>query len=241
MLTQTDFLHAAEIIDGLNIPVHFGVNGNDDEFDGWYDLDSQIRDMDIGSFSIENGISKAVIIPADSNFVVKIPFNGIKYFEWDDEADEYSGDEYFEFFCCAEAPDQSDYCWDEQIKIEKAYYAGFGDLFPETAFVKEHDGTRFYIQEKVRTYSQAFRCGETPTVSENSRTKAKDMDSYYSSCNIEWRAAVIEFYGEEFWKSFVNWDSINCIGILTDMHTNNYGYTMDGRPVILDASGFRED
>ena len=54
MLTQTDFLHAAEIIDGLSIPAHFGVNGSDDEFDGWYELDSQVRDMNIGSFSIEH-------------------------------------------------------------------------------------------------------------------------------------------------------------------------------------------
>lgn len=241
MFTKTDFLYAEKIIDGLNIPAHFGVDGSEDEFDGWNDLDAQVRDINIGDFTIDNGISKAVIVPADFNFVVKIPFNGIKYYEWDDEADEYSGDEYFEFFCHAEAPDQSDYCWDEQIKIEKACDAGFGDLFPETAFVKEHDGTRCYIQEKVRTFKQAMQCGRVPTVSENSRTKAKDMDSYYSSCSWEWRAAVIEFYGEEYWKSFVNWDSINCIGILTDMHINNYGYNMDGRPVILDVSGFRED
>lgn len=240
MLTKINFEYAEKIIDGLHLPMNFGVEESD-YFNDARLLEDQVAALEIGDFSIENGVSKAVIVPENMPFVVKIPFNGIHYYIWDEEAEEYSDEETFEYFCRADAPDQSDYCWDEQIKIEKAYDAGFGDLFPETAFVKEHDGTRFYIQEKVRTYSQAFRCGKTPAVSENSRTKAKDMDRYYSSCNIEWRAAVIEFYGEEFWKSFVNWDSINCIGILTDMHTNNYGYTMDGRPVILDASGFRED
>lgn len=241
MLTQMDFVLAEQIIDGLDIPAHFGVNGDNDEFEDRDELASQICNMGINNFTINNGISKAVIIPDDSNFVVKIPFNGIKYYEWNNETGEYDEEEYFEFFSRAEAPICTDYCWDEQIKIEKAYDAGFGDLFPETAFVKEHDYTRCYIQEKVRTFNQAKQCGGMPAVSENSRTKAKDMANYYSSCNVEWRAAVIEFYGEEYWKSFVDWDSINCIGILTDMHNNNYGYNIAGRPVILDASGFRED
>lgn len=238
MLTQTDFVCATEIIDGLNIPEQFGVNESSDAFDE-YDLELQLRDINIGSFSIDNGVSKAVVIPNNFNFVIKIPFNGIKYYQWD-YAEGY-GEEYFEPFQYADAPDCSDYCWDELIKIEQAYEAGFGCLFPQTAFVKEHNGKRFYIQEKVCTYSQACRSGETPAVSENSRNKAKDMDYHYSPCHVEWRAAVIEFYGEEFWKNFVNWDDANCVGILIDMHSNNYGYTTDGRPVILDASGFRED
>lgn len=239
MLTQTDFIHATEIIDGLDIPEQFGVNESSDDFDSGYDLEIQLQDANIGEFSINNGISKAVIIPADSNFVIKIPFNGIKYYEWDEETDE--GEETFEFFQYADAPDNTDYCWDELIKINQACDAGFSDLFPETAFVKTHCGKRFYIQEKVRTYNQARQCGGTPLVSENSRNTAKNMDCYYSSCSVEWRAAVIEFYGEEFWKNFVNWDCLNCVDILLDMHSNNYGYTTDGRPVILDASGFRED
>lgn len=239
MLTQTDFIHATEIIDCLSIPEQFGVNESSDDFDSVYDLEWQLHDAHIENFSIDNGVSKAVIIPDNSNFVIKIPFNGIKYYEWDEETDE--GEDSFEFFHYADAPDSSDYCWDELIKIEDARKAGFGNLFPETAFVKEHNNTRFYIQEKVRTYNQACRCGGTPAISENSRDKAKGMDYHYSPCSIEWRAAVIEFYGEEFWKDFVNWDDMSCTGILIDMHSNNYGYTIDGRPIILDASGFRED
>lgn len=242
MLTHIDFEQAEKIIDGLNIPEYFGCNGDDDEFYDENLLECQIDELNIGDFTINNGISKAVIIPNESNFVVKIPFNCLKYYKWSEEEQEYTDDECFEIFQCADAPDQTDYCWDELIKISKAYDAGFGDLFPATAFVKkEKNGTRCYIQEKVRTFKEVRFNGGAPTVSEKSRTTARSMDNYYCACDVEWRAAVVEFYGEDYWKSFVNWDSINCIGILNDMHSNNFGYTMNGRPIILDASGFRED
>lgn len=241
MLTDIEFDQAEKIIEGLNIPQYFGCNGDDDEFYGEDLLEYQVGELGIGDFAINNGITKAVIIPNEFNFVVKIPFNCIKYYEWNEEDQEYTDDEYFEMFRYADAPDQTDYCWDELIKINKAYDAGFGDLFPATAFVKEEkNGTRCYIQEKVRTFSEVRFKGGAPVVSEKSRTTARSMDNYYCTCDVEWRAAVVEFYGEAFWKSFVDWDSINCIGILTDMHSNNYGYTMDGRPIILDVSGYRE-
>ena len=72
MLTQMDFVLAEQIIDGLDIPAHFGIDGDDDEFEGRDELASQIRNMGINDFALNNGVSKAVIIPDDSNFVVKI-------------------------------------------------------------------------------------------------------------------------------------------------------------------------
>lgn len=191
MLTKIDFERAKKIVEGLVIPEEFGVNGETDEFDGWYDLDLQVRRCGLHNFRIDNGISKAVIIPTDENFVIKIPFNGITYPVWNEETEEYS-DSYFEPFRGAEAPDNTDYCWDELCKIEKAEYAGFFNLFPETAFLEEENGVRFYIQEKVQTASHA----ERPQVSEDSRNKAKQLDNYYQACGEDWRAAVIEFYGE---------------------------------------------
>ena len=58
--------------------------------------------------------------------------------------------------------------------------------------------------------------------------------------NDEWRAAIVECYGEEFWANFIEWDKVNDMDMLTDMRYDNYGYDMSGRPIILDVSGFRD-
>lgn len=230
MLTCLDFDSAIEIINKLSIPNHF------DPDEGGDLIGAQIEDIGLKA-RIEQGVSKLVIIPTDYNYVIKIPFNGFFDYVWNDEAGECDYDNLvFYYYLNACAPDTSDYCWDELIRINKAYDAGFEKLFPATAFVKEINGHRFYIQEKVRV-ARDFK----PTgISENSRQKAETLTNYYKNCDDTWRAAVIEYYGEIYWKSFCDWNYINCIDMLSDMHSSNYGYDMNGYPVILDVSGFRD-
>lgn len=80
-----------------------------------------------------------------------------------------------------------------------------------------------------------------PTPSENSLTRAKNLDSDYRYCDMDWRAMVIELYGEDFLRSFIDWyRNDNSNHILDDMHGGNYGYRMDGAPIILDCAGFRD-
>ena len=235
MLTEIDYVLAAQIIDNIMIPREIGP-----EEDGYVDKDwlwYQLRDSQIEA-QIECGISKLVIIPENSNFVIKIPFNGMYHCCWNEDDEDSYGEEEFEYYYNACAPDTSDYCWDEVIKIDKAYSMGFGKFFPETAFLKEKDGHRTYIQEKVRT-ARYFNPDDIP---EDSRKKVESLSRYYKKCNNTWLAAVIEFYGEDYWIDFCDWDFniANDMNILSDMHSDNYGYDMNGRPIILDASGFRD-
>lgn len=232
MLTDADFEIARSIAEELIIPDRFGVDSETDEFNS--DLVTQLKALNINNFEIDNGVSKAVIIFNDYNFVIKIPFNGCWYTEYDSENDEY-GDPYFEYFCGAEAPDSTDYCWDECIRIENAEGAGFGNFFPETAMIYESNCQRFYIQEKVRP-SRIFK----PEPSENSKIRAQKIDSQYKYCSEDWRAMAIDLYGEGFLKEFINWCSDNEYDILSDLHRGNYGYSLSGAPVILDASGYRD-
>lgn len=239
MLTLMDFKKAKDIVAGLKLPYRLGVCGDDQDFDrDW--LYYQVSRVYSGPFYISNGVSKVVIVFDNEPFVIKIPFNGMVEYEWvyDEEADDgdYDYDNpIFEEFDGADAPDNSDYCWDEVIRIEKAEEAGYGDLFPDTEFLTEFDGHRFYIQEKVKLVGRTY-----PTeISEHSREVSESMDPRYQSGTDLWRAVIVELYGEDFWKNFVDWDYFGNMGILTDMHSGNYGYDEEGRPVILDASGFR--
>ena len=238
MLTFEDFDIATGIVKQLNIPEQFGYNIDDDYFFS-ESLSLQIDQLNIGGYYVDSGITKAVIIPEKYNFVIKIPFNGYWYYTFDGEDDD--GKETFEPFYHAEAPDNTDYCWDELIKICEAQEAGFGDLFPQTALLWEQSGVRFYIQEKVRT-SRQYRS----TPSAESLERASSIDSKFRSCDQTWRATVFDVYGEGYWKSFVNWDYNHSMdnessSMLKDMHGGNYGYNMSGAPIILDVSGYRED
>jgi len=235
MFTAHDYEVAKMIVVGIHLPPQLGVNSSDDTFDSDW-VDYEVSKNYSGDFHIDNGVSKMVIIPENEDFVIKIPFNGMYEYEWDDDEEDYDWENpSFDYFTGAHAPDQTDYCWDEMLAIEKANKAGFGWLFPHTEFLMCQDGIRFYIQEKVRT-SRAFH---PVGLSQNSRDTAENMTYRYQSGNAEWRATIVEVYGEDFWINFVNWDDENRVGILTDMHSMNYGYDMSGCPVILDASGFR--
>ena len=144
MLTKTDYALAEEIVNGLSLPSELGPDEDSYFDDEW--LVCQLDDI-CEDANIEYGISKVVIIPEEGNFVIKIPFNGMYYHYWDKDADCYDGAE-FSYYHEACAPDSSDYCWDEVIKIEKACEMGFDKLFPATSFLMEKDGHRVYIQEK---------------------------------------------------------------------------------------------
>lgn len=236
MLTDKDYNIAKKVVENFDLPADLGCDQESDEFNSDI-IYNQLMTNVIGTCYVENGISKAVIIPENQNFVIKIPLTGQWYYAevYNEETDEYEyeDDPAFEEFENANAPDESDYCWDELLCIEEAEENGFGAMFPETDFLGEVNGTRFYIQEKVQT-SREF----TPQVSEDSRSRSHAMDWGYNYGGEIWRAAIIEQYGEDFWIRFCDWARSDGHGkMFDDMHSGNYGY-LNGRPIILDASGF---
>lgn len=238
MFSKEIIEQARAIAEQLYVPEKFGCDQNC-EFDSC-DLYEQLARLNMGNFHIENGITKAVIIFDNLPYVIKIPFNGMWNYEYDydEENDEYiESDASFIYFNHARALDTSDYCWNELDKIVKAYDYGYGCFFPETVVVYENNGRRFYIQEKVRP---AYERNFTPTTSKDSRDKAASLTDKYRICNEDWRAAVIESYGEAILISFVNWNDAGTLGYLEDMHNANYGYRFDGTPVMFDVSGFRD-
>lgn len=242
MLTQEMIMTARDIASKLDIPERFGCDNDGEMEDGF--LESQLDQFYTGNYYLTNGISKAAIVFEDLPFVLKIPFNGhwVYDYYYNEELDDYEEIEEprFDYFYCARAFDSSDYCWNELDKVELAKDRGYGELLADMASVYvDGNGRHFYIQEKVMPLHEATPFVTKP--SNDSMKKAQSMDSIYNSCNVEWRASVIEHYGENFWISFVNWNECGDRGYLEDMHGANYGYRYDGTPVLFDVAGYRDD
>lgn len=232
---QEDIEKALYYIRALHLPDDFGIA--DDEAVQSLDIDYLARDLAAvrcPSFRIFHGVSKAVINIQELPFVIKIPFNGMWYYDYTVDDDETN---YFVEFQYA-GEKSNDYCWLEKSLSEEATEAGFGALVPEIMYVGEFNGHNFYLQEKVVPFDE-----ESQPLSHSSRESqeaVKQLSYDYRVCSPAWIAAIIESYGESYWKHFVDWGNSEGFGILEDMHARNYGFRCDGRPVIFDIGGFSD-
>ena len=232
MFSQKDIDTAVKIVKNIHVPYEFGCDA-----DGYFYTDTIVDQLinagySDDDFDIDYGISKVVIIFKNLSFVIKIPFHGKWYDEWDEDYEEYYNK--FEPFYCANSSNYDDYCEAEVDAINEMICFGFEAIIAEEICIGEYNHTLFYIQEKVKKYN----CSTRYTPSYDSLTKARNLKYYYEYCDENWRASVIELYGEEYWTNFVDWVDNGHNFILNDMHDGNYGYNYKGLPVLFDVSGY---
>lgn len=212
--------------------------------DGWDDiLLNMLREVD-PDIRVNFGISKMVIIPSFSNFVIKFPMKGTwcendgwYYNEDTKEWEQRDEDEYEYDFCdfgYGGGEDNNDYCAleldiYEQI-LEEAPDCAF--IFPETLYYGKVEGTNFYLQKKcVELYD-----AEKIEVSENSKKIGREL---YKHCIVDsdyWVNVLIEKVGGDFAKKVL--DTIEDFNI-NDLHNHNIGFDLvTGMPMIIDFCGF---
>lgn len=209
--------------------------GIPDQF-GPYDEDSDFYDTDIvwsaamstygHDFDIDSGVSKLVIIPYTANYVIKIPFSGLWYYEdiYNEETDEYeNGEDFFEYNRTL------DYCAIEEEVYKKAVDAHLDFLFAKTEKVGEIDNFSIYCQEKVKFYI------EVNTKSESYSRSKELLKEKNFSINPNWLTKVIEIYGDNVASILIDFLKENK---LSDFHSGNCGYTKDGLPKLSDYSGW---
>ena len=237
MFTKGMIAIATNIVKNLDLPREFGCDEETGDFEDYTLVSDQLPcDIDI---NIDNGISKLVLIPKDMPFVIKIPFNGMHYheYEYDEENDEYTEcrDEFYPFTV------HPDYCDFEMELVQQAQDRGFEQFVLDTiCFYVDKNGRNYYLQEKATPSRYSY--GMPPReISEHSKEVAASMSKAYCRCDEKWRASVVECYGENMWITFVDWNAMNGLGILDDMHGGNYGYREDGTPVLIDISGFDDN
>ena len=192
------------------------------------------------------GATKLVIID-DNSYVVKVPLRYV----YDDCLYDAENDEYYDDYTPLDgAPnpiDDDDYSTWDYCHSEIQYYqlakdAGIGCLFAET--VKYCDEPYpVYLQEKCINFwkrkspprSEKERKERTKELSKSASYEQKDWILNFQD---EWILDVVDLYGEQILFNLFNFlDQYN----INDLHSSNYGYsTIDGRPVLIDFSGFHD-
>lgn len=175
------------------------------------------------NFDWEDGASKLVIIPENTDYVIKIPFNAT-YDEFDNEYYEYS----------------QNYCETEISLYNRILFEAnplFAQFFLPLTRVKEFENWDIYIQPKCQTYDDVSEEEKKHSYSQGSLMKVKSKKlGFYVNLPDDWLAAVTEVLKNvQLVKEFIS--LLEEYDITQDLHRGNIGYC-NGKPVILDYAGF---
>ena len=237
-----------KIIKLIDVPREFGACM--DEYDDYCEVADDysyiLKDHNIDA-EVRFGCTRLVIIPKNSDYVIKIPFNGKFEIEYPDPDDDDYGENVFYRFHNAndielEDAEDWDYCENEVAKYEDAVSAGFGNFFLDTYLYKYKNGNDYcypiYVQKKVNTVcSNMFRTDFKP-VSEHTSNYYHEHRLDFTCVNKNWTLAAMEYYGIEKVKSFFQYLVENHLN--GDLHSGNVGFNAEGAPVLLDWAGYRD-
>ena len=176
-------------------------------------------------FTYNFGTTKAVIIPKDKDYVIKIPFNG--YYDLNNE---------FFSFEAANEKDGWDYCKEEADRYKKISNNVLKDCFAETYLVGYIHDYPIYIQEKCSPYEH--KNAKTKEAKKTMRTYLNHHTSRNMCLNTNWCIDFLSYYGEVIFNYFLHFIEEYDWG--DDLSYDNVGYKA-GRPIVIDYAGFREE
>lgn len=197
------------------------------------------ENITLKNFDYSTGATKCVIIPEDTDYVIKIPFNAItSSCGYCDEEDSFN--------CCRShcpmvhfewggGSDNDDYCALEEDLYEeiKEKYIQFLDFFLPTIKICEINNYPIYIQKKAEILED-----KTYPVSEISKKKVMSCN-YTVSAPIEWLAKCLEDMNNnlDMYNDFLF--MLKDLGMAGDLHRGNVGY-YNGHAVLIDYAGFMD-
>lgn len=203
-------------------------------------------------YILGSGLSKLVLIPLDGDRVIKFPYQ------------RYEGN------VLTGAINNScvswNYCAAEEYISEEAEKDGMGFIFAKTKKCMEIDGYPIYYQPKCITLADIKYNYDNPCdydscseIKKNLYYQNKDFHSsgevvavYKIICDFmeKYNSSSLESMGVDWYcavKKFYN-DSIRIFDLIkyfhdheiSDLHSNNVGFTLSGQPILIDYSGFNE-
>lgn len=180
---------------------------------------------------IRTGVSKVVIIPHDSSYVLKIPYRGARDEEksWDFH---YAGNKIRDW----------DYC-ETEAEIYDAFKAeGLECFLAKTVrYGKDATGYPLYIQEKCITSYDYEDPDSNYTYDDTERKTFRSMFACgIAVANNTWNMKAIMYYGVEKYIRFMQLCMDRFPDVLSDLHSENYGYRTDGSPVLIDFSSWND-
>lgn len=219
------------IKESLDIPSEFGADLYNDDYSQIEDVYYRIlEDNNISDFNYRTGVSKVVFVSDNYDYVLKIPFSGYRCYE-----EEFVGYEN------AGYDSGWNYCEVEENVYTDAVKFGIAHFFAATEFYG-YTPTKYpvYIQPRVISYFD-YRNNHSREYTKEELTYATNVLKGSRRCtglSTQWIADAIAAFGEESVLDLLSFIDLRNI---TDLHTGNYGYTLEGKPIIFDYAGWHED
>lgn len=178
-------------------------------------------------FDFETGATKCVIIPNESNYVIKIPFDG--QMGWNEDGEEE--------FCLYNNAGSGGWNY---IDLEIEYYdetiwgSGFEDFFLVPKLVNTNiTNWPVYVQERAESYLEVEKSYCSHDSIETVQTKSKM--NLRTNLPTDWLATCLENLDGDIEKLD---EFITFLGdFFTDLHNGNIGY-LNGHAVIFDYAGY---
>lgn len=186
-----------------------------------------ISNIDDNKIAWETGATKLILFPQDSNFVIKIPFCGEMY-------DDFNG--LYAPFVHAKEPNKWDYCKAESLIYRSAILENLDTFFAETKYIGSVNNHPIYIQEKVSIF---FESKNSKYYSKEESKKIRNLCSRLDLYCFHpyWLSDFLKFYTKESLIKLQNFLRFNYI---QDLHGGNLGYRANGMPVIIDYGDYYE-
>ena len=203
-------------------------------------------------FDYDSGATKLVIIPKNTQYVIKIPFTGQYIYEedyYDEELEEWVEPEnwskYFDFIG-ALSENGNNYIEAEVKYYEAAVEEGWEELFLPVEYVYDWEGIPVYIQQKADLVCIEREQDQDKYASNESKSKCLSIrNSNHTNWwgldkfPISWVASLMDKLGSfEQVKDFVSF--LEREGIYSDLHCANIGYA-NGHAVIVDYGGYQDN
>ena len=159
-----------------------------------------------------NGLTKAVLVFDELDWVVKIPFQ-VDYSRSDEDS-------------------ITNYCERERFVYEQAKKRGVAEIFAESYFLMDFCGRPIYIMKKVEANEEKVSTDlYNKAISEG--YEEEDFQSMDSEEQVE--ELFYYYYGEDFLQEYFAFCEEYEIN---DIHTSNIGYDENDKPVVIDYSGY---
>lgn len=181
---------------------------------------------------VKSGLTRVCLVPNDTDYVIKLPVTGVYGNIYDEYGCGDPKDCDIKMYVDMEEHD----IFDIEQSIYDSLLSESKEVFCPCTFVGNFNGIPVYIQpkvEKIQFYLTNFLNEE-----DSKRVSALTSRHHYKE-NVarpltdDFIMSLINLYGEEAAGYILE----DCKTI-DDLHTNNYGYTKDGKPIIFDFAGF---
>lgn len=180
------------------------------------------------------GATKVVLIPADTDYVIKIPITGFYNVDFGISLDDIKGIHFKGFI------DLDDFDAMRRENFTREYlWNDVKNIFLPDILIGQINGIPIYIQKKVASIAKYTHSSVSNEDKEFIKRLTEETGYIYEvdfEIDARFLSTILHFYNEETVRKFLG--EIKMIG---DLHAGNYGYLADGSPVVFDYASYEED